>query len=89
MTSDDKPHLDPTTLLVFGQVIHDAAEQMNMDDVTEQFRDGFREGGRLLMGYGMLLLAGFSEEDLKDFAQRALLRRKEADIKKMKDLLGE
>lgn len=89
MTDDKSPTLDPTTLIVFGKVINDAAEQMNMDDVTEQFRDGFREAGRLLIGYGMLLMAGFSMEDLRDFAQRSLAKRQEADIKKMKDLLGE
>ena len=89
MTTDEQPTMDPTTLMVFGQVINDAADKMKMDEVSEEFRNGFREGGRLIMGYGMLLMAGFTMEDLRDFANRSLARRAEADIKKMKDLLGE
>lgn len=90
MTNDENtPQMDPTTLIVFGKVINDVADKMNMDDVSAEFRDGFREGGRLIMSYGMLLLAGFTMEDLRDVAQRSLERRGQADLKKMKDLLGE
>lgn len=87
--TDEKPKMDPVTLMVFGQVLNDAADKMKMDDTTEDFRNGFREGGRLIMGYGMLLMAGFSMEDLAEFGQRAINRRSDADIKKMKDLFGE
>lgn len=89
MTDDKTPQMDATTLIVFGKVINDAAEQMNMDDTHEEFRNGFREAGRLLIGYGMLLMAGFSMKDLQEFAQRALDKRQEANVKKMKDLLGD
>lgn len=85
----DEPTLDYKTLLIAGQVVDQVAKEMKMDEVSQDYRDGYRDAGRIMAAYGMLLGMGFSMEQLRDLAVNKMKSNNAADVEMMKKLLGD
>lgn len=85
----NEPTLDYRTLLVAGQVIDEVAGEMKMDEVSADYRNGYRDAGRIMSAYGMLLGFGFSMEELKELALKKLTAQQLKDEVDLKRLLGD
>lgn len=85
----NEPTMDAATLIIAGKVIDQTANEMNMDDTTQDFRDGYRSAGQIMSSYGMLLALGFSMDDLSDIAKKKLANNERAQADELKRLLGD
>lgn len=85
----NEPNLDPLTLVAFGTVVTEAADKMHPDDASEDYRNGFREAGKLLLLYGMLLQAGARPEEIAEVFKLNIARKNENDVRKLKEMLGD